>query len=288
MRRSFCHKRDARTLTSPSTGCFNIFMGGPLNLRIAESYLDWWMLAGVDATVGETPANWLEAPPVNDNAPRRRMVSERVEELPPLPEILLKKNHDAQAKNRGPLVFPEEWHAFQNWLAAGDDVPGTGWDARRVLPMGEQNSETMIITAWPELDDQRAGRHFTGAMGVLVENMLQAVGLKLDQCYVASMASTRPAGGRCHADDLPELQRLLAHHIKLAQPQRIILMGHDISRIITGQDMPRLRGHMLKINQNGQDFAVIALPHPAMMLLRPAHKAAAWDSLKLIRQGTML
>lgn len=260
-------------------------MGGPLNLRIAESYLDWWTLAGVEHLVGETPANWLDAPPMNDNAPRRAVAAEVLDELPPLPEILLKKADEDSAKKRGPIIFPDEWSAFQSWLAKSNDVPGTRWDGKRVLPMGEQGAAAMIVVAWPEVDDQRAGRHFTGKVGELMEKMLKAAGLDLSQCYIASLATTRPAGGRCNAEELPELQRLLAHHIGLAQPEQLILIGQDIARILTGEDMPRLRGRLLNINQNDHIFPAIALPHPAMMLTRPAHKAAAWDSLKQILRG---
>jgi DNA polymerase len=80
----------------------------------------------------------------------------------------------------------------------------------------------------------------------------------------------------------------MAHHIQLAQPQCLILLGQDIARILTGQDMPRLRGRQFDINQNEVSYPAIALPHPAMMLARPAHKAAAWDSLKHILRGKTL
>ena len=35
---------------------------------------------------------------------------------------------------RGPVAMPDDWDAFQSWIAADPDVPGSQWDARRVLP----------------------------------------------------------------------------------------------------------------------------------------------------------
>lgn len=265
-------------------------MGGHNNYQMADSYSSWWTLAGVESLVGETPAGWLEAPPVNDNAPQRRVAEPLAVEPPPLPDILLKKETVADPVSRAPAIFPETWDVFQQWLAKGDDVPGLQWDDRRVLPSGAAHAKLMLATAWPDMDDQRAGALFCGEPGRLLDNMLKAIGLKREDCYLASLAITRPAGGRCQPEDLPELERLFQHHLRLAAPQRLLLIGSDITGILTGNRLQAARGRLLDLgnsldlSDNKASIPVAAVPHPAIMLSRPAQKSAAWDSLKLFNQ----
>lgn len=261
-------------------------MGGHNNLVTADSYLSWWTLAGVESLVGETPAGWLEAPPpVNDNMQKKRMAEQAPVEPPPLPEILLKKAPLPDHQAKGPVVFPESWNAFHQWLASSPDVPGLQWDDRRVLPQGDPNAKLMLVTAWPEMDDQRAGALFCGEPGRLLDNMLKAIGLTRDNIYLASLAITRPAGGRCQPEDLPDLERLFHHHLRLAAPQRLLLIGSDITGILTGQRLQAARGRLLNVGEASSSLPVAAVPHPAIMLSRPAQKSAAWDSLKLFNQG---
>lgn len=253
---------------------------------MAESYSDWWSLAGVDMLVGEEPAGWLAMPPANDVAaakPKRVVNAEP--ELPPLPAALQRQEAPEVAEAKGPVVFPDDWTEFQNWLATSDDVPGSQWDARRVLPAGEAGASLMLLTAWPEIDDQRDGTLFAGPAGKLLDAMLQAIGRARGDCYVASLAVTRPAGGRCDGEEAAELDRLLWHHLRLAKPGRLLLIGGDIVRMAAGLPLPDARGKLLNINQDGGKMEAVAVAHPTMLLARPAQKAAAWDSLKLFNRG---
>lgn len=268
-------------------------MGGHNNLLMAESYLDWWTLVGVDSLVDEMPAGWLHAPApsaadaaANDNGSVKPPTRILAPEPPPLPDILLKKSDDQHVAPKLPAIFPEEWDDFQHWLLHADDVPGSQWDGRRVLPLGQQGARFMLITAWPEMDEQRAGQAFFGDAGLLLDRMLQAIGLIREQVYIASLAITRPAGGRCDAQDLPEMQRLLRHHIRLCGPHNLICIGHDITQIMAGERLQALRGRLWQSEQDGRTIPAIAIPHPAIMLSRPALKAAAWDSLKRLTSGT--
>lgn len=251
---------------------------------LAESYCDWWSLAGVDALVGEAPAGWLRAPPANDAAPKAKR-AESSEEPPPLPAALQRREIPEAPAAGAPLIFPKEWSEFRQWLATHPDVPGSQWDARRVLPVGEAGAPLMLLTAWPEIDDQRDGVLFSGPAGALLDAMLRAIGLTRDQCYVASLAVTRPPGGRCDAGDGAELERLLWHHLALARPERLLLIGGEAARMAAGCSLADMRGQLRDLNADGRKVETAAIAHPAMLLTRPAHKAAAWDSLKRISRG---
>ncbi|WP_411341863.1 uracil-DNA glycosylase family protein [Sphingopyxis sp. J-6] len=260
-------------------------MGGQKSALLAESICDWWSLAGVDALVGEEPAGWLVLPPANDAAPPKLKAPTTEPEAMPLPAALQRQEAPIAPAAKGPVVFPEEWAAFQNWLAEDPDVPGSQWDARRVLPAGNPGAPLMLLTAWPEVDDQRDGALFAGPAGTLLDAMLRAIGASRADCYVASLAITRPPGGRCNERDTAELDRLLWHHLRLAGPERLLLIGSDIVRMAANIALADARGRLLDVNQDGRKMETVAVAHPAMLLARPAHKAAAWDSLKLFNRG---
>ncbi|NIJ36638.1 DNA polymerase [Sphingopyxis panaciterrae] len=261
-------------------------MGGQNSALLAESYCDWWSLAGVDALVGEEPAGWLTLPPANDVVPAKSKPTILAEpEAPPLPPALQRQETPEAPAAKGPAVFPDEWDAFQAWLAEHPDVPGSQWDAQRVLPAGKADAPLMLLTAWPEVDDQREALLFAGAAGSLLDAMLRAIGIARADCYVASLAVTRPPGGRCGERDGAELDRLLWHHLRLANPQRLLLIGSDIVRMAASIPLADARGRLLDVNQYVGKVETVAIAHPAMLLARPAHKAAAWDSLKLFNRG---
>ena len=261
-------------------------MGGRNSALLAESYCDWWSLAGVDALVGEAPAGWLVVPPANDPAAAKpKRVADIEPEPLPLPAVLQRQEAPEAFEPKGPVVFPDDWEEFQGWLATSADVPGSQWDARRVLPVGDAGAPLMLLTAWPELDDQQGGTLFSGGAGKLLDAMLQAIGMARADCYVASLAVTRPAGGRCDDKDAAELDRLLWHHLRLARPERLLLIGSDIVRMVAATALPDARGKLLDINQSGATMETVAVAHPVMLLARPAQKAAAWDSLKLFNRG---
>ncbi|MDK2761249.1 MAG: uracil-DNA glycosylase [Sphingopyxis sp.] len=259
-------------------------MGGQNSAALAQSIHDWWSLAGVDALVGEEPAGWLVTPPANDAAARPRRPAIVEAEPPPLPSALQRPETPETAEPKGPVVFPQDWTEFQAWLADSDDVPGSQWDARRVLPVGNAGAPLMLLTAWPEIDDQRDGSLFAGPTGQLLDAMLRAIGMTRAECYVASLAVTRPAGGRCDEADAADLARLLRHHLRLAGPGRLLMIGSDIVRIAADRALADVRGKLLDVNHDGGNVETVAVAHPAMLLARPAQKAAAWDSLKLFNR----
>lgn len=253
---------------------------------LAQSYCDWWSLAGVDALVGEAPSSWLAAPPANDAAAQPKATPAAAPEQAPLPSALRRADTpDVLPAAKAPTVFPEAWDDFQRWLSESPDVPGSQWDARRVLPVGSAGAPLMLLTAWPEVDDQREGALFAGPAGDLLDAMLRAIGLTRAECYAASLAVTRPPGGRCDETEAAELDRLLWHHLRLARPGRLLLIGGDIVRMAATMQLADARGRLLEINQYGGKMETVAVASPAMLLARPAQKAAAWDSLKLFNRG---
>lgn len=249
---------------------------------LVDSHRNWWQLAGLETLVDEEPQNWLalKGDPVPDKpAP---------EAVPPVRQsesALAAPAPSPTPTPLAPLAMPDDWVAFQSWLANDTAVPGTRWHPQRILPAGTQGAKLMVLALTPEMADQDAGQLFAGDAGRLLDAMLGAIGLTRAQCYLASLALTRPPGGRIDGADLAALTPLLWHHLRLAAPAKLLLFGSDLAQLVFGSDLAALRGSLRDVNQSGVTVAAAATQHPLLLLDRPARKAAAWDSLKLLAEG---
>lgn len=251
---------------------------------LIESHRSWWQLAGLETLVGEAPQNWLAPrPEISAETPRTEAatpaLARRAEPVAAVPTPTIAPPPLA------PLAMPGDWTAFQAWLAADPAVPGTRWHPQRILPAGAPGAKLMVLALSPEMADHDAGQLFAGDCGRLLDAMLRAIGLDRADCYLASLALTRPPGGRIDAADMAALTPLLWHHLRLAAPQKLLLFGTDLAQAVLGSDLAALRGSLRDVNQAGVKVAATAVQHPLLLLDRPARKAAAWDSLKLLAQG---
>ena len=249
---------------------------------LVESHRSWWQLAGLETLVDEAAQNWL-APKVDAVPPTAlpaALANTRQTET-----LLAAPPPVAAPVPLAPLAMPDDWAAFQAWLADDAAVPGTRWHPRRVLPAGAPGARLMVLALAPEMADHDAGQLFAGDCGTLLDNMLRAIGLGRSDCYLASLALTHPPGGRVDASDIAALTPLLWHHVRLAQPAKLLIFGTDLANIMLGCDVAAVRGHLRDVNQMGVKVPATATQHPLLLLDRPARKAVAWDSLKLLAQG---
>lgn len=128
----------------------------------------------------------------------------------------------------------------------------------------------MVLSICPTPDDLRHGRLFSGEDGILLDNMLAAIGLsREDICLSVWLPHTtfRPDPPLQElAAALPKLHALLA----AGQPAAVLLLGKIFEQPQTAPLIEQLCGGL----------PVFTLPHPARLLRRPQLKAQAWQTLK--------
>ena len=115
--------------------------------------------------------------------------------------------------------------------------------------------------------------------------MLAAIGLTRESIYLTALSTVRPLGGRIAPEALPQLAELLRHHVALAGPKRLLLLGQAPSRALTGTDAAQGSRSLRAINlKTGTVDAVTSL-HPRFLIEKPAMKAEAWKDLILLMGG---
>jgi DNA polymerase len=221
-----------------------------IDRNAAGSLVGWWLEAGVDVAVTESPRDWLG---------RNRQ---------PTP---------AEPSSPTPTEKPAVLADFQAWLATASGLPMDRPGAIRIAPHGVEASRVMLMSDLPTREDAAEGRPIGGEARTLTERMLAAIGFTPDEAYVASLSSFHVPGARLNGD-LDACGAIARDHIRLAKPERLILFGDAPSRALLGEPLARARGRIHRV----EGVRAIATFHPRWLLQRPSDKALAWRDLLLL------
>lgn len=242
------------------SGDFTIHMGTQPVMSQVEGLLAWWALAGVEQPVCEEPVGWLRPPATSRT------------DAGPTP---------AAAPGR----FPGELSAFHDWLATSPDLPENAWPGPRVLPRGAQNTRLMIIVEAPEPEPSQPGALFGPEAARLLTRIASAVGLRLEECYLASLSIVAPPGRILAAPVLAALTERMRHHIGLVAPSALLLLGDQASRALVSTEGAKKGKNLPFVNHSGGIVDAASIAHPRVMLGQPSAKAEAWRVLQDLTKG---
>jgi DNA polymerase len=224
----------------------------------AASLIGWWLEAGVDGAVGETPRDWLGLPNPGGN---------------PQPETV--------GAAPSPTEKPKDLAAFQVWLATAAGLPMDRPGAIRVASHGPECAKFMLLSDLPAREDAAEGKPIGGEAWSLTSRMLAAIGTVAGDAYVASLSPFHAPGARFNGD-LDACGAIARDHIRLARPERLILFGDAPARTLLGEPLARARGRVHRV----EGIRTVATFHPRWLLQRPSDKALAWrDLLLLMRES---
>jgi uracil-DNA glycosylase len=247
----------------------------------AASLVDWWSVAGVDYDVGESHVNWLKPEVITEAVIEAKSVAALDSSIKA--HTSLQVTHDID-KN----AWPKTLEALIAELSSGASLPGNSYGGKTAVPVGRQNPQMMIICDLPDADEIDAGQLTGGASGLLLANIVKAIGYKIDDCYITALATTRPAIGELPQGDEAKLAAFTLHQIGLVQPKQILILGSAACQALLGADLMSARGNLGNINHDGQKVSAIATFHPRTLLTQPNMKAGAWKDLQmLIKKGNL-
>lgn len=152
-----------------------------------------------------------------------------------------------------------------------------------VFSRGSPQARWFLVGEAPGEQEDRQGQPFVGRAGQLLNNMLSALGLNLEQdVYIANVLKCRPPGNRNpHPNEVNACQGYLQQQIQLLKPQIIIALGRFAAQTLlqTTQSVSRLRGQV----HHYQGIKLIVSFHPAYLLRNLPDKAKAWEDCLLAR-----
>lgn len=235
-------------------------------LQDITAALDWWRDAGVDCDFLDEPRQWL-APPEEEGRDERRPERPRrapAEETaaPPAPARF------------DPSALPQDLAAFGRWWLSEPLLDDSG-TAGRLLPQGAASAKLMVVVDMPEPEDREA--LLSGQQGRLLDAMLAAFGARREDVYLAS-ALPRAVP----APDWPAmldrgLGQVLVHHIRLAAPERLLVLGTNVLPLL-GHQLPQRSAVSLTFIHEDRTIPLLASRGLPALLAQPRWKALLWQA----------
>jgi DNA polymerase len=158
------------------------------------------------------------------------------------------------------------------------------------------HTDWLIVGDAPTDAEDQAGEAFVGEEGVLLDAMLQAMGLSRRTAVatkaslvITSAVKCRPPENRNPtAEEIKQCSVYLQRQIALLQPKVILALGrlaaqallHDSLGEAALQPLGKLRGQV----HQAHGRPVVVSYHPAYLLRSPSDKAKAWADLILAMQ----
>jgi uracil-DNA glycosylase family 4 len=220
---------------------------------VALSALDWWAEAGVDTLADDSPRNWLAAAPV---------MTEAVVAAP------------VQAK----AALPDTLAAFRAFLLADAAIPGQV--SGRVDASGDAASGIVIVVDMPEAEDRTSGNLLSGEVGALFDRMLGAIQLGRDQVYLIPFSPVRATTGKLGEAETAKLTPLLLHHLTLAAPRKLLLLGDAPAQALLRKPAAQARDAVHSFTIGDGEVPTIASIHPRLVHLRRDYRTLAWADLQ--------
>jgi DNA polymerase len=151
-----------------------------------------------------------------------------------------------------------------------------------VYGVGNPNADLMFVGEAPGADEDIQGEPFVGRAGQLLTKIIEAIGMKRSDVYIANVIKCRPPGNRNpEPDEVERCEPFLFRQIDIIKPKVIVALGKFAAQSLlrTTEPITRLRGREYKFR------SAILMPtfHPAYLLRNPSSKREVWEDMKRVR-----
>ena len=220
----------------------------------------WWREAGVDTAFADEPREWL--------AERRPRLAAEAAVAPaaiPPPDLPAQLGGD---RARWPAALSE----FEAWWLSEptlDPAPA----AQRVPPAGPAEAALMVLVAMPEDGDRAA--LLAGPQGCLLDAMLRAFGTSRAESRLASVLPRRTPAPDWSALAADGWSGIVAHHVALAAPKRLLVLGRDLSPLL-GHDPAQAAAISPSFNHDRGSVPLAVFPSLEALLAKPSLKRGVW------------
>jgi len=138
---------------------------------------------------------------------------------------------------------------------------------RAVPGEGNPQAEIMLIGEGPGYHEDKQARPFVGASGKFLEELLQNIGYKRADVFIANVVKCRPPRNRDpQAEELEACQPYLERQIELVDPKVIVTLGRfSMYRYFPGASISKIHGQPKRVGNR----LVVPMFHPAAALHQP-------------------
>lgn len=156
-----------------------------------------------------------------------------------------------------------------------------------VFGSGNPKAELMFVGEAPGQDEDIQGLPFVGRAGQLLTKIIEAMGLKRSDVYIANILKCRPPNNRPPLPtEIIECENILKKQIDIIKPRVICALGKFASQTLLRTETPisALRGNFREYN----GIKLMPTFHPAYLLRNPNDKKLVWEDMKKIMKELKL
>ena len=221
----------------------------------------WWREAGVDLAFADEPQAWLAEPAAEepDHTIPRTAVA------PAEPE---------RSKIGGDSsCWPQDLASFSRWWVE-EPALAHGGTRPPIAPRGPQGAPLAVLVPMPEAEDTDS--LLSGPQGRLIASMSRAMGFEPEAIYLATALprhQSMPDWAGFARDGLGEVLR---HHLALAAPKRLIVLGRDVSPLLR-HDWTQPAPVVDEIAIQARKLPVMTSFSPARLLEQPGLRKRLWQ-----------
>ena len=166
----------------------------------------------------------------------------------------------------------------------------------RSLPgQGDPNARIMLVAQAPGTTEDRQGSMFIGPSGRILQELLAAAEIKIDQVFMTNLIKCRlPSNRRPKTVEIQECSYFLHTEIAIIRPEIIVPLGFYATRHIMqtyGIAIPDRRNGFYDLCGTlylGNAQKIFPLPHPSSLLHNPAGREGMlkkYAGLKVLRSA---
>jgi len=151
-----------------------------------------------------------------------------------------------------------------------------------VFGAGDEHAKLMFVGEAPGRDEDLQGEPFVGKAGQLLTKIINSIGLKRTDVYIANILKCRPPGNRNPEPyEIAMCQKYLLKQISIIKPKIICALGKFAAQTLLNNQQPisQLRGRFFEY----MDAKLIPTFHPAYLLYNPNEKKLVWQDMKKIK-----
>ena len=151
-----------------------------------------------------------------------------------------------------------------------------------VFGVGDPNADLMFVGEAPGADEDEQGEPFVGRAGQLLTRIIEAIGLRREDVYIANIIKCRPPGNRNpEPDEVDQCEPFLFRQVAAIKPKVIVALGKFAAQSLlhTTDPITRLRGRSFSY----RGAVLVPTFHPAYLLRNPSAKREVWEDMKKVR-----
>ena len=144
-----------------------------------------------------------------------------------------------------------------------------------VFGAGNADADLMFVGEAPGAEEDRQGLPFVGRAGMLLNELLEGIGLRREDVFINNVLLCRPPGNRDPQPmEIESCRPYLERRIELIQPRVICTLGNFATKLLTASPtgITRVRGTPQQHVLGGRPVILLPLFHPAAGLRTPAVK----------------